>query len=195
MENPEQRTVPLLLLTVAAIGVAYSLWCILVGTRYSAMLGWVDVSTILFVSLLLGRGAYTLRAEPPLKIVSLCLLNAFSFIYCFESIYKFLFFGWLHKPAEFRELLLQMAAALTILLGFHYGDFVLNPRSATFAVLFAVTMGVWVSVGYPQLYMGKVHSPLLDVAVSEQGTYVINRLAKGLLFLAYFFLYDDRRSP
>lgn len=108
---------------------------------------------------------------------------------CFESIYKFLLFGWLQNPAEFRELLLQAAATLTIALGFHYRDFVMNTRSATFLVLLAATMGVWVSLGFPQLYMAKVHPPLLDVAVSEQVTYVVNRLAKGFLFLTYFFLY------
>ncbi len=188
-ERAEGRIVSWPLLAVAAAGVGYSLWCVLAGTRYSAALGWVDVSTILFISLLIGRGAYVLRTEPPLKVFSLSLLNAFSFIYCFESIYKLLFFGWLYEPTELRELLLQVAATLTIALGFHYRDFVFNPRTATFASLFVVTMAIWVALGYPQLYMGNVHPALIDVAVGRNAVYAINRLAKGFLFLGYFFLY------
>jgi hypothetical protein len=189
--NLFSRPAASLLLVIAAIGLLYSLGSILTGTRYAAPLNWVDMSTVLFISLLLGRGAYAFRAEPPLKAISLCLLNVFSFIYCFESVYKFLFFGWLHQPAELRDLLLQAAATLTILLGFHYRDFVLTRRSMVFAALYLATMGAWLSFGYPQLFMGRVYPAWLDIAVTPPAVYVINRVAKGFLFLAYFFLYTS----
>ena len=110
-----------------------------------------------------------------------------------KSIYKFLFFGWRYNPAELRELLLQIAATLTILLGFYYGDFRLGRRSLVFAFLFAATMVVWMSIDYPQLLMGRVRAPWLDIEVSKETIYMINRLAKGFLFLAYLFLYSDQR--
>ena len=95
----------LLLLIPPTIGVIYSFYSILAGKLYLEELNWVDVTTVLFLSLLTYRGIYAFRKAPPLKILALCLLNAFSFIYCFEGIYKLLFLGWLYSSAELRELL------------------------------------------------------------------------------------------
>jgi hypothetical protein len=89
-------------------------------------------------------------------------------------------------------LLLQGAATLTPLLGFHYGDYKLNPRSLLFAFLFVATMAFWVAIGYPQLFMGRVHTAWLNLEVNRTTVYIINRLAKFFLFLAYFFLYSGR---
>jgi hypothetical protein len=197
MKSPSgtgSNLIVLLLAAVPAIGLVYSLFRILSSGPYLAELDWVDATTVLMISLLVGRGVYVFRAEPPLKVVSVCLLNAFSFIYCFESIYKSLFFGWAHKPGELRDLLLQIAATLTILLGFHYGDFRLSRRSLAAGLLFAATMVMWISIGYPQLFMGRVYPPWLVVDVSRETIYLINRLAKGFLCLAYLFLYSDPRT-
>jgi len=182
----------LCLLLVPTVGIIYSLYSMATGKLYVEELNWVDVTTVLFLSLLLFRGIYVFRKAPLLKILALCLLNTFSFIYCFESIYKFLFLGWLYSSAELRELLLQGVATLTPLLGFHYGDYKLNPRSLLFACLFAATMTLWVAIGYPQLFMGRVHPAWIDLEVSRTTVYVINRLAKFFLFLAYFFLFSEQ---
>ena len=182
------------LLAPPTIGVIYSLYSILAGKLYLEELHWVDVTTVLFLSLLTYRGIYVVRKAPLLKIVALCLLNAFSFIYCFESIYKLLFLGWLYSSAELRELLLQGVAALTPLLAFYYGDFKLGRRSLLFALLFAAMMAFWVAIGYPQLFMGRVHSAWIDLEVSQTCVYVINRSAKFFLFLAYFFFYSMRET-
>jgi hypothetical protein len=81
----------LLLAVVPAIGFVYSLYRILSGEPLLPELNWVDATTVLMISLLVGRGIYVFKAEPPLKLVAVCLLNAFSFIYCFESISSFCF--------------------------------------------------------------------------------------------------------
>lgn len=180
----------LALLVLPLGGIIYSLYSMLTGRLYVQQLNWVDVTTVLFLSLLLLRGVYVFRKASLVKILALCLLNMFSFIYCFESIYKLLFIGWLYSSAELRELLLQGVATLTPLLGFHYGDYKLNPRSLLFAFLFVATMTFWVAIGYPQLFMGRVHPAWLNLEVSQTMVYVINRLAKFFLFLAYFFLYS-----
>lgn len=180
------------LLVIPLAGIIYSLYLMLTGRLYVQELNWVDVTTVLFLSLLFLRGVYAFRRAPLTKILALCLLNMFSFIYCFESIYKFLFLGWLYSSAELRELLLQAVATLTPLLGFHYGDYKLNLRSLLFAFLFVLTMAFWVAIGYPQLFMGRVHTAWLNLEVNQTTVYIINRLAKFFLFLAYFFLYSER---
>jgi hypothetical protein len=198
MKSPSgtsSNLIALLLAILPAGGFVYSLYRLLSSGPLLPELYWVDATTVLMISLLLGRGIYVFRAEPPLKIIAVSLLDAFSFIYCFESIYKFLFLGWRSNPAELRELLLQIAATGTILLGFYYGDFRLGPRSLVFASLFAATMALWMAIGYPQLFMGRVYTPLLAVEVSQETVYLINRAAKGFLFLAYLFLYADRQTP
>ncbi len=182
----------IVLSVIPLVGIIYSLYSILTGKLYVQELNSVDVTTVLFLSLLLFKGIYVLRKASLVKIFALCLLNMFSFIYCFESIYKFLFLGWLYSSAELRELLLQGAATLTPLLGFHYGDYKLNPRSLLFAFLFVATMAFWVAIGYPQLFMGRVHAAWLNLEVNRTTVYIINRSAKFFLFLAYFFLYSGR---
>jgi hypothetical protein len=178
-----------LLFVVAAAGCGYAVRVLWQGETLAPELGYADWLTVIFISLLVARGAYVFRAGPPLKTLALCVTNPFSFIFCFEAIYKYLFQGWLYKSIEMREMLLQFAATATILLGFHYGDFRLNRRSVIFGVLFGLTMAFWVAIGYPQLFMGKVFTPWLPIEVSRDTVYVINRMAKGFLFLAYFFLY------
>jgi hypothetical protein len=183
-----------LLLVFPTSGVAYSLYSILAGSPYLEALNWVDATTVLFISLLAYKGIYVFRHAAPLKVAAICLLNAFSFIYCFEGVYKFLFLGWLYSSAELREMLLQGAAALTPLLGFYYGDFKPKRFSLIFAILFAATMAFWALVGYPQLFMGKVYAARIPIDISHQTVYVVNRAAKAFLFLAYFFLYSNESS-
>ena len=184
-----QTVVVTLLFVVAAAGCVYAAQVVWQGETLAPALGYADWLTVIFISLLAARGAYVFRAGPPLKTLALCVTNPLSFIFCFEAIYKYLFMGWQYKSIELREMLLQFAAAATILLGFHYGDYRLNRRSVVFGLLFGLTMAFWMALGYPQLFMGKVFTPLLPLDVSRDTVYVINRLAKGFLFLAYFFLY------
>ncbi len=191
-------------LIIATIGSLYSIYSILTNNWYIETFNWVDTTTIFMVSVLLLRGIFILKENADLKIFSLSLINALSFIFCFEAIYKFLFFGWVIYPAELRELLLQIATALTVLVGFAYTDFRLTTLNKSFLSLFVVTMVIWVSLGYPQLfevgieefyifgYKIEEYPQLIPIDVSQNMVYLINRLAKVFLFLGYFYLFKRK---
>ena len=187
-------------LTAATTLFAFALggWAVvtlLMGSRYIVALNSVDATTPLMISILLLRGVYAQRAEPDLRIVSVSLIGALSFIYAFEAIYKFLFMGWVHHSPELRELLLQIATALTVLLPFQIRALRLSRASIVLLVLFAGTMLFWWLIGYPQLDTPPRMVQYIVLPVSKQTVYLINRGAKFFLFAAYFFFYQrDQRG-
>lgn len=153
------------------------------------------------------RGVYALDGRTDLQTFSLSLILALAFVLGFEAIYKFLFFGWVLKPDELRTLLLQSATALTVLVGFAYGDFSFTQWSKIFLALFLLTMLFWFLCGYPQLFeMPQDHSyfvfgmefksypRLIPLSLTYEQIYVVNRLAKGLLCASCFFLVTRGRD-
>jgi len=176
--------------------VALGVWSIVTvfsGSRYIGALNFVDATTPLMISVLLLRGIYALRAAPDLKIFSITLICALSFVYTFEAVYKFFFFGWVPKPPELRELLLQIATGLTVLVAFQSRDLRLSGLSKLFLALYALTMLFWWSIGYPQLDSPPHMVQYITLHVSTETVYVINRFAKLFLFVAFFFFYEPGR--
>ena len=182
------------LVCAVALG-GWSIVTLFSGSRYIGALNSVDATTPLMISVLLLRGIYALRAEPDLKIFSISLIGALSFIYTFEAIYKFFFFGWVPKSAELRELLLQIATALTVLVAFQSRALRLSGLSKLFLGLYAVTMLFWWLIGYPQLDSPPHMVQYITLHVSTETVYIINRAAKLFLFVAFFFFYQAERRP
>ena len=175
----------------AVAGTIYALLNIISGNRYIEKLNWVDATTVLMISVLLFRGLAVLESAPDLTRFAVPLVNALSFIYAFESIYKFLFFGWAINPAELRELLLQIAITLSILLGFYHGDFEFTRASKLWGIAFLLTMVLWVAIGFPQLFDLEMsgYPRLITLNLPQDAVWAINRLAKVFLFFCYLYLY------
>lgn len=191
------------LVVLGIVGMIYTFYLLLSNTLYASTFNDVDITTVLMISILLLKGTYTYKSYDDIKSFSLTLINALSFIFLFEALYKFLFFGWIVDSAELRELLLQVASALTILIGFSYKDYHLSKYSKILGIFFIVVMLFWVLIGYPQLFdmpKEKIHIFGIDLYgypqvipwdASKSAVYVINRLAKILLFGSYFFLFKE----
>lgn len=178
-----------------AVGLAtWSMLTIFSGSRYIGALAGTDATTPLMTAALLFRGIYSLRAAPDLKIFAVSLIVALSFLYTFEAIYKFLFFGWRWAPGELRELLLQVATSLTVLVAFQSRDLRLGGASKLFAGLFAATMIFWLLIGYPQGDTGYHSAQYIPINPSNEALYAIGRFAKFSLFLAFFSFYPAKSA-
>ena len=89
------------LLTPAGIAALFTLYVLLSGQLYLRQLNWVDATTVLMAAALYSRGILKFGQESLFKAFGLSLVGAFSFIYAFEAVYKFVFLGWLkHDPCS-----------------------------------------------------------------------------------------------
>jgi hypothetical protein len=94
-----------------------------------------------------------------------------------------------------RELLIQLALSLLVLVGFANGAFTLTKMSKIFFVLFLVLSAFWVAIGFPQIFdLRESYPPLIDATLSYSQVYLINRGTKFLLFLTFFFLPRSTRT-
>lgn len=188
--------------SLGSLGFLFSFYFLIVNGLYVDALDNVDVTTVLMISLLLLKGVYVYKDRSDLKAFSLALINALSFIFLFEAVYKFFFFSWVVDSPELRELLLQIASALTVLAGFAFEEFSLNRRAMLFLIIYSFLMLIWVLVGYPQLFemptdtvevLGMEingYPQIIQINLSKTEVYILNRAAKIMLFLGYFFIYD-----
>ena len=84
----------------------------------------------------------------------------------------------------------MVGVGLIILTGFSQQVFKLRRASLILLGLFVVAWLFWLAVGFPQLWDGvNSHHAVLDLRLSGNMTYVLNRATKFVWFLFYFCLY------
>jgi hypothetical protein len=168
------------------------------GNVFLESLNYIDATTLIMIGILLLRGVANLRSDTDLQAVAIALIGALSFVFTFEAIFKLAFytFPWRMSPPELREFVIQVGIALTALTGFAFGKFRVSTTSWIFIVLFAVSWIVWLLIGFPQLNTGEnFFTPVINIHLTWDMIYILNRAIKFALCLAFFFFYSRRDLP
>jgi hypothetical protein len=176
--------------------ILYEIGQILQGQLYMETLGYIDGTTVIELGLLGLWGIYSLRARTDLQAVAFTLVNALSFIFSYEALYKWSFYlapFHLHMPpAEFRQMVIQIGIALSVTTGFAVGFFALRKGTFLWLGLFGLLWIIWLLGGYPQI-TGEVYWPrVIPVTFAHNMVYAINRATKLALWLAYLTLFPGR---
>jgi hypothetical protein len=101
----------------------------------------------------------------------------------------------MEMPAsEVRQLVIQLGTAMTVLTGFASRMLRANRWTAAWAVLFIALWVLWLAAGFPQITEKVVWPTALPVELTYGETYLINRLTKGALWLAYLSLFPASRG-
>jgi hypothetical protein len=169
----------------------------IIGKVYLEELNYVDGTTLIMVGILLLRGVISRRHDTDLQAFSIALVGALSFVFTFEALFKLSFyvFPWRMSPAELREFVIQVGIALTALTGFAFAKFRLSKFSWIFTVIFVAGWAIWLLVGFPQLDNGEnFYPPVVEVELTWDMIYLLNRALKIVLFLVFFSLYGNRHS-
>jgi hypothetical protein len=162
------------------------------GHLYQKALDKMDGTTLVELGVLTLLGVYALRDKTDLQAVSFTLVAGLSFIFIYEAIYKWSFyltpFRLPMPPAEFREFVIQVGIAATILTGFASGFFTLKKWTFLWLGLFVVLWIFWLLVGYPQITGEVMFPPVIHINFNHDMTYVLNRATKAVMYLAYLTL-------
>ncbi len=190
------RRRPLSMLTIAlAIGlILVPLYERSLGNVFLEPLNYIDATTLIMVGILLLRGVVFLRADTDLQAVAIALIGALSFVFTFEALFKLAFFTfpWRMPPPELREFVIQVGIALTALTGFAFGKFRISTASWIFIGLFVLGWIVWLLVGFPQLNTSEIFfTPVINIHLTWDMIYILNRAIKFALCLAFFFFYRN----
>ena len=162
------------------------------GNLYNARLNYVDVTTLAMVALLLLRAVTKLHSASDVETISIALVSSLSFLFSYEAIYKWSFYllPWKMPPLELREFLLQVGVGLILLTGFAQGVFKLRRASQVMLGLFIAAWLFWFAAGFPQLWDGvKYYDAVLNIPLTGNMLYVLNRATKLFWFMFYFCLY------
>jgi len=162
------------------------------GHIYQKALDKMDGTTLVELGILTLLGVYTLREQTDLQAMSFTLVAGLSFIFIYEAIYKWSFYlAPFHlplPPTEFRELVIQLGIAATILTGFANGFFRLKKWTLIWLGLFIVLYVFWMLVGFPQITGESYYRQVIPINFNRDMTYVINRGTKFMMYLAYLSL-------
>ena len=194
-----KRPLSLVAALLAALLIVYEAIQIASGQLYQQALNKMDGTTLVELGILALLGIYTLRDQSDLQAVSFTLVAGLSFIFIYEAIYKWSFylapFRMSMPPAEFREFVIQMGIAATILTGFADGFFTFKKWTFVWLGLFVLLYIFWLLVGFPQITGESFFTPVIDVEFTPEVTYVVNRSTKFLMYLAYLTLFPPLRRP
>ena len=171
-----------------------ALFNLLTGNIYIARLNYVDATTLIMVAILIFRALTKLHSASDLDTISITLVSTISFLFSYEAIYKWSFYPlpWKMPPPELREFLLQVVVGLTIMSGFAQNFFRLKRANFMILGLFIAVWLFWLAVGFPQLWDGtKVHRAIIDLSLSGNTIYALNRGTKIIWFMFYFCLYGS----
>lgn len=181
----------------AALLILVPLYQRTIGNVYLEELNYVDGTTLIMVGILLLRGIVSRHQDTDLQAFSIALIGAISFVFTFEAIYKLSFYAlpWRMSPVELREFVIQVGIALTALTGFAFAKFRMTKFSWIFTVIFATGWAIWLLVGFPQLNNGEnFYQPVVDVELTWDMIYVLNRALKIVLFLVFYSIYGYKRD-
>ena len=192
-----QRPLSLLTALVGTGLILFPLYQRFQGTVYIEPLNYIDGTTLMMIGVLFWRGITSGRGDSDLQAVSLALVAALSFVFGFEALFKLSFYlvSWWMPPAELREFVIQVGITLTASAGFAFGRFTFSRRSWLCLGLFALCWVVWLGVGFPQLPDGgkNFYPALVNIQLSWDQTYTLNRVAKIAWCGLYFFFFNHGR--
>lgn len=187
----------ILLAAVSLTGIFGALGILASGSPYIGALDNVDATTVVMACVLMLRCIIRFRGESDLSVFSVSLIAALSFLFFFEAVYNFLFFGWVIRSEELRWLILHIATALTVTAGFASGHFRISRPVVVWFCVFALIMLFWCIAGYQQGFY-TVYTPSFlwfPLSAPEPMTdslrmvfFLVGRAAKGALFMSYFML-------
>jgi hypothetical protein len=166
------------------------------GNAYYQPLNNIDGTTLIMIGILLLRGISAGWRDTDLQAVSIAMIGALSFVFTFEAIYKWSFYllPWKIPPAELRELVIQLGISATVLAGFAFGRLRWNRFSLIAAAIFAAGWIFWLLIGYPQIFSDRTMFPaVLNITLSHDWIYALNRFEKIVLFLVFFSFYPLRK--
>jgi hypothetical protein len=118
-------------------------------------------------------------------------VNAISFIFIYEAIYKWSFYrapfdpNHPMPPSEIREFAIQTAIAATVLTGFADGHFTLKKWTFFWLGLFMILWVFWLFVGFPQLTGEVIFPRIIPLDFTRDMTYLLSRGTKAALLLTY----------
>ena len=196
-ENLLRRPLSCLCGVLAVLVILIPLYQRTIGNVYLEELNYVDGTTLIMVGILLLRGIVSRTQDTDLQAFSIALINALSFVFTFEAIYKLSFyaFPWRMPPGELREFIIQVGIALTALAGFAFGKFRITKVSWIFGVIFVTGWILWLLVGFQQLDNGgKIYQPVVDVEFTWDMIYVLNRALKIVLFMIFYSFYRSKQD-
>ncbi len=162
------------------------------GKIYVEGLNYLDASTLVMIGLLILRGLLSLRNNTDSQAVSISLIGALSFTFCYEAIYKISFYlpPKVISPQELREFIIQLGIALTALAGFAFGAYRITRPSVICISAFVLAWIFWLIAGFPQIQdRQNYYIPVIQIHFDWETLYLLNRSTKVLAFLAYYFFY------
>ncbi|MGZ9222374.1 MAG: hypothetical protein ACXW4Q_09715, partial [Anaerolineales bacterium] len=125
------------------------------GNFYQEQLNDIDGTTLIMLGILMLWGIFALTDRTDLHAVSFTLVNALSFIFAYEAIYKWSFylapFLMPMPPPELRAFAIQVGTALSVLTGFAFRDFTIKKWTLTWLGIFVSLWALWLLVGFPQI--------------------------------------------
>jgi hypothetical protein len=193
-------TRPLSLLTVALaiLIILYEVIQISSGNLYQEPLNDIDGTTLIMLGIIMLWGVSALRNQTDLHAVSFTLVNALSFIFAYEAIYKWSFylapFVMPMPPPELRAFAIQASTALTVLTGFAVRDFTLKKWTLIWLGVFVILWVFWLLVGFPQITGESFFPTVIPINFTREMTYILNRTTKLVMFFAYLTLFPLLRE-
>lgn len=192
------RPLSLLTTALAIIIILYEVIQISSGNLYQEQLNDIDGTTLIMLGILMLWGVFTLRDRTDLHAVSFTLVNALSFIFIYEAIYKWSFyltpFVMPMPPPELRAFAIQAGTALTVLTGFAVRDFTIKKWTIIWLGIFVTLWVFWLLVGFPQISGESFFPQIIPINFTREMTYLLNRTTKLVLFFAYLTLFPRMPS-
>ena len=191
-----RRPLSLIAAVLAVLMILYQAIQIAGGHLYRVAL--VDGTTMIELGILTLLGIYTLRDRTDLQAISFTLVAGLSFIFFYEAIYKWSFylapFRGQMPPNELREFIIQVGIAAMILTGFATGLFRLKKWTFIWLGIFVALWIFWLLIGFPQIGGGTYFPQVIDINLTYDMNYILNRTTKLTMYLAYVTLFPLSRT-
>lgn len=180
----------------AVILILYQVIQIAGGHLYRVAL--VDGTTMIELGILVLLGIFTLRDRTDLQAISSTWVAGLSFVFIYEAIYKWSFYlapFRVPMPAiELREFIIQVGIAATILTGFANGSFHFRKWTFLWLGIFIALWIFWLLIGFPQISGEMYYPQVIDIDLTYDINYILNRTTKLAMFLAYVTLFPLPRT-
>ncbi len=187
------RPLSLLAAAFSIFVIIYEVTQILRGSLYLETLNYIDGTTLIMLGILILWGVVRLQEKTDFQAVVFSFISALSFVFAYEAIFKWSFylapFRMQMPAAEFRDFVIDVGIALTVLSGFADKHFRLQKWTYMWLALFVVSWIFWLLIGFPQLTGQIMFTPVIKISFSRTMIYVINRATKVILFLVYLSLF------
>ncbi len=167
------------------------------GSLYLETLNYIDGSTLIMLGILILWGVIRLRNKTDFQAAIFSFISALSFVFAYEAIFKWSFylapFRMQMPAAEFRDFVINVGIALTVLAGFADKHFEIQKWTVIWLALFVASWIFWLLIGFPQLTGQIMFAPVIKIGFSHTMTYIINRATKVMLFFVYLTLFPVQK--